>query len=61
MIDPTITKSMLLTTPDQVLWFNDVSSQPVLGNNVQFYQPDDEFYLQVNNKVRQDRQLYRSV
>ncbi|WP_210254969.1 hypothetical protein, partial [Methylocapsa sp. S129] len=50
MVDPTITKSMLLTTPDQVLWFNDVSSQPVLGNNVQFYQPDDEFYLQVNNR-----------
>jgi hypothetical protein len=50
MGDPTISKTMRLATPDQILWFNDVSSQPVLGVNVQFYQPSHDFFVDVDNR-----------
>ena len=50
MGDPTITNTLLLTTPDQVLVFDDASSRPQLGNNVQFYQPSDDFYLMLNGR-----------
>ncbi len=43
--DALLTGTMRLVTPTSNLWFNDVSSRPVLGNDVQFYQPDDRFYL----------------
>ena len=55
MGDPTITNTLRLTTPDQVLLFDDASSQPVLGANVQFYQPSKDFYLTVDNRfIRTD-------
>ena len=43
--DALLTGTMRLVTPTSNLWFNDVSSGPVLGNDVQFYRPDDRFYL----------------
>ena len=55
MGDPTIIDTFLLTTPDQILLFDDASARPLLGNNVQFYQPDDDFYAVISNRsIRTD-------
>ncbi|HEY1852867.1 MAG TPA: hypothetical protein VGG60_17730 [Candidatus Binataceae bacterium] len=43
--DALLTGTMQITTPQQHLWFNDVSSQPILGNDVQFFSQDGHFYL----------------
>ena len=46
--DALLTGTMRITTATSNLWFNDVSSQPVLGNDVQFFRLGDEFYLSQN-------------
>ena len=43
--DALLTGTMQLTTPTSNLWFNDVSSRPVNGNDVQFFAQNDRFYL----------------
>ncbi|HLH49784.1 MAG TPA: hypothetical protein VKV96_10615 [Roseiarcus sp.] len=51
--DPTIANTMRLATPDQILWFDNVSSRPVRGVNVQFYQPGGDFFLDVDDRFIQ--------
>jgi hypothetical protein len=49
--DALLIGTMRLRTPTQNLWFNNVSSQPINGYDVQFFQPGQQFYFIQNGNI----------